>query len=268
MIRLIHILLPVLLIVGAIGCSDRPSNIIDQSTMAEILADIHKGEGVIQSNQRHFTSDSLKRLFRQSIYARHGVTSDDFYASLDWYGYHIDEFDEVYNKTIAILEAELEEAQSRAGSVAEINPRNINEAIDGDSINVWRSERYRRFATNMPTDHMTFSYKSDRFWDKGDVYTFRGKFSGLKAPVDYVFTAEYQNGTKEYIHKRVSGNGWHEASIALNPELAANTVYGYVLCPTTDGQIALVDSITLVRTRWGNHYQHLRDDVKTYSKKK
>ncbi|MDE7411531.1 MAG: DUF4296 domain-containing protein [Paramuribaculum sp.] len=267
MSRLIHILIPSLMLVAALACSDRPDNIIDHDTMAKILADIHKGEGVIQSNQRHFTNDSVKRLFRQSIYDRHGVTSDDFYSSLDWYGYHVEEFDEIYNTTIAILEDELEKAQSLAGSAAELNASAASTSMDGDSINVWRSERYRRFSSNMPTDHMSFSLRSDRFWDKGDVYIFRGKFSGVKAPVDYVMTVEYQDGTKEYMHERIAGGGWHEVGIAMNPERKANIIYGYVMCPTTERQIAMVDSITLTRTRWGGHYNYLRDKVKSYGKK-
>jgi len=253
--------LPCLLILAiiSVACSDRPDNVLDRESMARLLADFHKGEGVIQSNQRYFPTDSSKRAFRQSIYVKHGVTSDQVYASLDWYGYHVEEFDEVYNRTIEILGEELTEAQRNIGSASEL-ALNSHVSMEGDSVDVWPSIRYRRLAANMPGDYLKFDLSSDRFWDRADVYTLRAKLSGVKAPVDYVLAVDYFDGSSEYVAKKIPGAGWHEVAIALDSAKVARQVYGYINY-VPKNEVAFIDSISLIRTRWGGHYRYLRDDV-------
>ncbi len=257
-------ILPVVIALTAVvaACSDRPDNVLDKESMAALIADIHKGEGVIQTNNRYFVTDSAKRVFRQSIFEKHGVTSEQVYGSLEWYGYNVEKFDEVYTRAIEILEEELRVAQSNIGSAAELaTVRNV--AIEGDSVDVWPTLRFRRFAATMPDDYLKFDLASDRFWEKGDVYTLRAKMEGLRKPVTYVMAVDYFDGSRDYISRTIPGNGWHEVALALDSAKVAHQVYGYINY-VPSGEVAFVDSVSLTRTRWGAHRRDLRKMVTSF----
>lgn len=262
-----NILLCAAVTIVAMACTSRPDDVLDKESMAAVLADLHKGEGVVQSNQREFPSDSAKRVFRQSIFARHGVTSDDVYRSLDWYGYHIEQLDEVYARTVEMLEGELEEAKANIGSASELG-KVSDVSMDGDSVDVWSGVRSRRFSRNMPSDFIRFDLNSDRYWDRGDVYTMRAKLIDTNRPVTYVIAVDYFDGSTEYLTRTLSGTGWQEVGMALDSAKVAHQIYGYIMYEPGDREVAYVDSISLMRTRWGGHYRYLRPAVKSMPRRR
>lgn len=86
--------LPVVIILSLIlaSCSKTPGYVISEDKMAEILADIHTGEAVVESNSSSFRNDSTKRALLQSICMRHGVTTQELDTSLYWYGNNLQEY--------------------------------------------------------------------------------------------------------------------------------------------------------------------------------
>ena len=111
-------LLPLLcILLLAAACDRRPDGVLGKEDMARLLADIHKAEIVAETNTRTY-NDSLKRVLRQSVYARHGVTTEDVDSSLSWYGYNMEKYLEVYDRVIEILEKERDDARLKAGSVS------------------------------------------------------------------------------------------------------------------------------------------------------
>ncbi len=74
------------------GCKRVPSSIIQPEEMAQLLADIHTGESVAEQNYGEFCNDSTKRILKQSIYARHGVSEEIVDSSLMWYGHNLERY--------------------------------------------------------------------------------------------------------------------------------------------------------------------------------
>ena len=74
------------------GCKRVPSSIIQPEEMAQLLADIHTGESVAEQNYGEFCNDSTKRILKQSIYARHGVSEEIVDTSLMWYGHNLERY--------------------------------------------------------------------------------------------------------------------------------------------------------------------------------
>ena len=85
------------------ACSKTPGYVISEGKMAEIMADLHTGEAVVDANSSTFRKDSVKQAFMQSICMRHGVTTQQLDTSLYWYGQNIQEYIKVYDKTISWL---------------------------------------------------------------------------------------------------------------------------------------------------------------------
>lgn len=245
------------------ACSSRPDNVIPPKEMASLLADVHKAEGVIETSPRSYLGDSAKRAFRQSVYARHGYTTAQVDSSLVWYGYNMEIYIEVYDRVIEILESDLARAQEKMGS-AELTAVAKGVPMEGDSVNVWTGPRYRRLASNMPSDNMSFLLSTDRYWEKGDVYTFSAKFLDTQRQIIVNIAADYGDGKKEFITRRLNGDGWHTVVLALDSARAPQRVYGNVMYPAQgDGKVAFVDSITLMRTRWNGTHRPDREAIKT-----
>ncbi len=248
------------------ACSRRPSGVMSKEDMAQLLADIYMAESVAESNGRRFYNDSTKRALLQSIYAAHGVTREEADSSFSWYGYNLEKYMEVYDRTIEILEKRFEQAQDIAGSSAD-GISEISVDLEGDSVDVWPGLRWRRFSANMPGNIMTFSINSDRNWESGDVYILRSKTYDNRGSVTFNITAEYNDGTFEYMSRMMSGDGWHDMTFALDSARRAKSVYGTISYTPVRGEVAFIDSISLTRVRWGGHYRNLRNDVSSFSNK-
>lgn len=258
---LLFSLLAAAIVAGA--CSRRPSGVLSKEEMAELLADIYEAESVADANGRAFATDSSKRAFLQSVYIKHDVTRAEVDSSFKWYGYNLEKYMEVYDRTIELLEQRLEKAQDVAGSSTEgIAEMSVN--LQGDSVDVWPGMRWRRFTTSMPNDIITFALNSDMNWENGDVYMLRSKIHNNNGPLNYNITAEYSDGTMEYISRSMPGDGWHELTFALDSARHAQKVYGTISYTPSTGETVFIDSISLMRTRWGGHYRDARGTVSKF----
>lgn len=236
------------------GCSSTPDGVLDKEDMATLLADIYVGESVVDNDSRTYRSDSLKRALRQSIYARNGFTVEEVDSSLKWYGRHMDKYTEVYDRTIEILEKRLEKANIAVDNQTTA-PTAV--ALDGDSVDVWPTSRYFRIASNLPSDIIAFSLSSDRYWERGDVYSLRSKIIGGRLPAIIRLAADYYDGTTDYVSSTSAGEGWKELTLVLDSAKVASSVYGTITYPiygstSIDGPAipVLIDSISLYRSRW------------------
>lgn len=249
-----------LTVIITVSCSSRPSYVLSKEDMAQLLADIHVGESVVETSSRALSTDSARQAFLQAIYDRHGVTREQVDSSYSWYGYHMDKYMEVYDRTVEILEHRLEKARDLAGASAE-GATETQIDLQGDSVDVWPGIRWRKFSPNMPNSVLTFSVPSDRNWENGDVYTLRGKVMGGNHPLIVTIASEYADGRQDYRSATLPGEGWQELTFVLDSARNAVRVWGTISYETSPGETAYLDSISLYRTRWGGHYRDARNNT-------
>lgn len=239
------------------ACDRTPDGVIPPGEMASVLADIHTAESVVDTERRSFASDSMRRLLKQSVLARHGYNVADFDSSLSYYGRNIDLYAKLYEDVVEILEDRIALAESQAAtdrnSVSSgLSPVDI--VMDGDSVDVWNLPRTVVFARNSPVNIIPFNMTNDRYWEQGDIYTFRGKMNGASDAVAVSLAVEYMDGSTDYMVMRSMGNGWKEARLSTDTAKVARNMYGTITYPVKDMSprtpVAL-DSITLYRTRKG-----------------
>lgn len=240
------------------GCDDTPEYVIKQDDMVNLLVDLHKGEGVVDINHGAYRNDSVKRVLKQSIYARHGVTSEQVDTSLVWYGHHIEKYIEIYDKVIERLEAQLKDADVLAQG------ERLQLSIAGDSVNVWSEKDFYRFFDNSPSNFLKFSIKKDENWEKGDVYNWNMYLRNRRSPVALTIVADYTDGTSDYAYRILSQDGWVNMAFAVDTAKTARTIYGVAAVQPHPGEILYLDSISLVRTRFLDaSYQ--RNGIKTFT---
>lgn len=245
-----RLLIPIISLAAiAVSCSDTPKEVIGQEKLAHILADIHTGESVVEQHKRQYSTDSLKRVLKQSILLSHDVTSEQLDTSLKWYGYHTDRYIELYDRVIEILEEEIDEAQSSAGTSRPNGISSTRFAIDGDSVDVWTDAKWRYFSRTAPSDIMFFALTSDQHWERGDIYELSARMTSAPGITEMNLVTEYQNGSKEYTTLHSPASGWKRLRLALDPERPATSVYGTLRYIPSGDERALADSITLVRRR-------------------
>lgn len=238
------------------SCDPAPDGVLSKEEMARLLADIHKGESVTDIERRSFSTDSMKMALRQSIYMKHGVDRATVDSSMRWYGQHMETYVEVYDRVIEILEEDLTAATDRAG--AEKQSTQMDIAVEGDSVDVWNDIRYRRFAATMPTDIIPFVLKSDRFWERGDVYELLVKMIDSRGTTALTVVAEYTDGSADYITSTTVGDGWKSVKLVLDSAKMASHVYGAISYTGASGDDAMADSISLWRSRLTPHDRALR----------
>lgn len=240
------------------SCDRTPDYVIKPDDMASLLVDIHKGEGVVDLNSSAYRNDSARKVLKQSIYMRHGVTAEQVDTSLEWYGHNIEKYIEVYDKVIEQLEKELKDADVAAAG------EKVQLAAIGDSVDAWNDTRYRRFAYGAPADNLKFSFRRDENWEEGDVYTWRMFVSNRQSPLRVTIGADYNDGTTDYITTTITSDGWNEVEFPADTARTLRYVYGMIELNPKRGEIAYVDSITLVRTRFSPD-SYKRGLVKHYS---
>lgn len=247
--KLKHSFLIIAIATLTVACSGIPDGVLPKRDMARLMADIHTAECVIEANPSQYATDSSKRILRQSIYLKHGVTSEQVDSSLSWYGYHLDKYMEVYDLTVDMLEQRLADAREKGGS-AITTTSELASAIDGDSVDVWPSIRSRRFSVGMPSQIITFALPADRYWEQGDVYTLQAKMlDAASGSLRFTLAVEYSDGSIDYLSRSMQGDGFHSLRVPTDSAKTAHRVYGTVSFSTPARQVAYIDSITLVRTR-------------------
>ncbi|MCM1504836.1 MAG: DUF4296 domain-containing protein [Muribaculum sp.] len=239
-----------------VSCDKTPDYVIKSDDMVELLVDIHKGESILELNRSKYANDSTRKVMKQSIFQRHGVTQEQFDTSLVWYGHNIEKYIEVYDKVIEELEGEIKLADvSSDGS-------RVQMAVVGDSVDAWPDVRFRHFAYGEPSDILKFHLKRDENWEKGDVYTWRFYVRKRISPINWTLAADYNDGTSDYIFGSVASEGWNEVKFVTDSSKVTSNMYGTIMLQPETIESAYVDSITLVRTRL-NPSEYLRSNVKT-----
>ncbi|MDE6206615.1 MAG: DUF4296 domain-containing protein [Muribaculaceae bacterium] len=224
------------------ACSGVPSGVIPPDKMSKLMADVHIAEAVLDMNRSTYSNDSLRQTMKQSVFARYKVTSAEFDSSLSWYGHHIEKYMEVYDGTIDILERRLTETGNRLAADASLS-------IAGDSVDVWPGARYIRIGAKAPSNTVVFDYSRDHNWERGDMYTWRGKFFNTYGDSEWLIGIDYADGSSEWHNERLSGDGWREMKVQTDSLRDPVRIYGYMLMKYRPGTEVVVDSLQMVRRR-------------------
>ncbi len=248
------------LLFGAIfisGCNSTPDEVLPKEEMAQLLADIHIGESIVDAEHTKYYNDSLKKVVKQSILVKHGVTQAQLDTSFAWYGYNIEEYIAVYDRVIEILDNDIKEL----GAGKE---EHVKISLDGDSVDTWQEINHYNFSRYSPSQFITFNLSKDRYWEKGDFYTWRMKLINNITPLKWGIAADYEDGTSEFINMTISNEGWNEIKLITDSTKSLNRVYGYIFVVPNENEVIYLDSITLVRMRSNKDIYHQRFGQKQF----
>ncbi len=168
-----------------------PYGILGKDEMATILADIHLTEATV-GQKYAYSAHETKCAYFESVFEKHGITREEFNASLDWYARHPKAFVSVYDDA-------LEQLKNKRIAVEdyvyhpEANPA-LRHAID--SIDIWMRPM-RVLATHEQHDSLYFEISDTTFFAADDNYMweFRQRAdSNFVADAYLKFFVDFGNG--------------------------------------------------------------------------
>jgi len=86
------------------GC--RPRDVLSNSKMREVLYDLHRVDGALQTAGYVHGHDKEQAAYYQSVLDKHGVTQAQFDSSLVWFTDNPQIFNKIYPKVIDRLQAD------------------------------------------------------------------------------------------------------------------------------------------------------------------
>jgi len=222
------------------GCNKTPEGVLQQEDMAQLMADIHLGEAMIDFNYTTYPNDSTRKMLKQSIFAAHNVSAEQVDTSFVWYGNHIEEYIKVYDRTIEII-------QERQRNTA--NAAHAQISVAGDSVQVWSGPQRLIVSTRMPSRIITFSLPPDSTWKKGDIYTLSYKLINSQSQVNSRILVDYAEGITGYSDETTTQHTTSLLQIQPDSTLTPVRIYGYMAFNPENNKAFEVDSILLTRVR-------------------
>lgn len=255
------------------SCSSTPDNVLSKSDMADLLVDINIGESVTEMNFREYDNDSVKKVLRQSILSAHGVTSEEYDRSIEWYGHNIEKYQEVYEEVIHRLEKRIAEEKVNGsrddGQQAAVPVVAEQSSFEGDSIDVWTQPRSYVFAQNISSEYVTFNLARDANSKAGDVYTLQFKALNSNRPIKCAIVATYDNATTDIatndglsFGEETGQTDYQTVTLRTSPNKTAAKVFGFIYVRTVGPERVRIGDISLVRSRFSaEEYEKLNNQI-------
>lgn len=228
---------------GVIGCTKLPDGVLDKKEMAELLTDIHKGESVVEMQRGVYSGDSMKKVVKQSILLKHGVTQAQLDTSFVWYGNHIEDYLEIYEDVIKRLEDEQKTVKG--------NRSRTPVFAEGDSIDIWPLSHTYKLSDSDILQNINFEIARDSTWRNGDNYILQFKCLNTRQQVmqaEAVIYAVYDDGRVEF-RPSSTMNNWVKVRLVTDSMSQPISVFGSISYQFEPSENVYIDSVSLVRTR-------------------
>ncbi len=233
-------LFPLAMIVAlaATSCRQRPKEVLSDGDMIEVLADLHIAQAYAEQYPAQFATDSARKVLRQSVLQKHGVTTEELDSSLSWYGRHIDRYTELYTKVEEKLRKRRETLVSSKSAVM----------AESSSENTYPLPRMVTFSPLAGSDFFTFSFPADQLM-KGEGLLLKFHTVPREAGIpDFFLALEYEDKSATYTTSSIrTQNGTVTATLRSDTIKTPTRVYGYIRMRNNSGRYAWVDSLRLQR---------------------
>lgn len=228
------------------ACNRVPGDIIDTKTMELLLIDIHKAEAYMENNKYLANNKMAQDSVKNSIFAKHNVTSAEFDTSVVWYGANLEMYIEVYDKVIQKLQ---EENNSLLALMNNQKDMFIGMTRSGDTVNIWNRNSHYIFEGKLNNNLLTFTVPYDDNFKDEDMFKLKFKITSRNEslyPAQVILAIKESKDSTKFAKKNVVMNGWD--SIELKSNGSIRRVMGSFYVPAIpEWKITHIDSISLER---------------------
>jgi hypothetical protein len=220
------------------ACSTRPSYVLSDKEMENILYDLYLADAVKEDNHLVFSSDSARRQdLTDEVFRKYKTTEQQFDTSLLWYAGNLERYEKIIDRVVLRYNTSAEDIRKEIAAAGAALDSNRNSLID----TAW-------FALKTPglfQNRYTFNLKDpaqlreQNFSINMDVL---GVSSTIKPELFvHIFTPD---STFKY-HENIRMDGRFSKSFSMPPNTYATRIYGYIELPDSIQAFVLFRNFSL-----------------------
>ena len=257
-------LLPVvLLVLSLMSCGRTPRGVMSINEMADLIADLHIAEAYLDQHAAEFPDDSSKLILKQSVFKKHGITSQDYDSSMVWYAHNMEDYIKAHDRALRKLQerydhlaknvdkSQFKESKTigDAPATAGINKhRPMRVGATGDTADLWQGKRSYMLTQGARRGFIPFDFVPDAEKRPGDRYQLSYKLTRGSNDFKVSLNVDYSDGATAQVSRATNNDGWVTIDLQSDTARQVRRVYGYVSYNIQRQGVAYVDSLMLVRT--------------------
>ena len=237
--------------------------VLSEDDMIDLLTDIHKSEAIIEMSPQNYRGDSIKAVVRQSVFAKHNVTQEEFDSSIVWYGHNVGKYIKIYDGVIARLDdEELELAQAESPKGVKVKRVKKRYPSSGDSADICDKERSWILQPQYRRNIIRFDFNQKPDDKNGDFYSLIYRVRNSINSVKVYLGADYYDGTTSFAYRSSGIEGEALVKLQCDSTKRVKRIYGYISTDPSARENVFVDSIIMLRTRLDKDNYRLFDTQK------
>lgn len=239
---LLYAILLICSIIGFFSCIDNSSLVVDDDKMVDLLVDLHKYEAILAMRTGEFNSDSVKKVYRQTILKKHGVSQEQFDSSLAWYGRHIDDYVKIYDRVLQEYDRQILATNDRAAETGE-----IYEGIANDAENMWTLAPLYIISSKDENKNIIFEITDSNLFNNGDRLRWQLRVTNVTQEVSMMLGVDYDNNSTSFMSKDIRKDGKYNITLQTDSSLKVERLFGIVRCNPKQKEVLFFDSIVVDR---------------------
>ena len=205
----------------------RPSWVLSEKQMENVLFDVHIADAEISDNYMDFRTEQQKQELYASVFKKHNITREQFDTSLVWYGKNLSKYLEIYNRL------DTRYTTLSDSITAKIDRQRI-QSIASDRVNRWEMSKAFMLTSQAGKNTISFDIDTTKLSPK-EYYEFMfnvlGITDSISAPVvtfgvefpDFIFVEK----------KKITDNGLFSISIPPMDSITVDPthLFGFIYLP-------------------------------------
>ncbi len=270
---LLHTSMLLLLALSLVSCDKTPHGVLSVNDMADLIVDLQLADAYIDTHAAEYATDSSKLVLKQSVFKKHGITSQDYDSSMVWYAHNMEDYTKAHDKAVAILQKRYDKIKTGGNDMPEemiagpngvqgvpsrdAIPRNklalkshkqASTDTKADTTDLWQGPRSYMLTQGSQRGFITFDIQPDANKKRGDRYQLAYNLNRGGNEFKVSLNIDYTDGGTAQITRSTNSDGWVAIDVQSDTARQVRRIYGYVSYDIKRGQIAYVDSLMLIRT--------------------
>lgn len=233
------------------ACSDRPSNVLSETEMVDLLVDMELTEAYANTQ---YSSSNEKHELGERVLEKHGVSKETLDTTLAWYGRNIDEYSTLFDKVDKkILDKKKKFMEESGGELRK------------ESDNLWPYGRHLLISSLSGYDGLNFMLTNPEL-EKGEIIDFSFYLPNVES-MKGTLGVEYKDGSGEAVVQNFSSK--HKVDLQLYTDTAreVSKIFGSMSLKDSKSMPVYLDSISLKTEPYDSlNYRSKRRLLKTFGK--
>ncbi len=228
------------------ACSKKPSWVIPEKSMENLLYDIHLAEAEIDNDYITFSDSVRKRELVNAVFEKYHVTEAQFDTSLAWYASHLKIYVAMYER----IEVRLRSLRDTLS-----HTQQIRYELENKPKELWADERVKVLAPLPLENRYTFRLDTSSYFSSGDMYELNFSVLGVSNNFRPSVAFAWESTDTTLVKRtKISSNGTCSVYLKAIPGMKTESLSGSIRVPIDHpGSQLILNKVTIYKYRIGHH---------------